>query len=229
MEHSEPLPVPDDLLTGPFARERREMLQCHLWARDVRNARVLRAMARVPREAFIAPELRAKAYADCPLSIGLGQTISQPYIVARMSELAEVMPGTRALEIGFGSGYQTAVLLELGAEVWGLELEKTLAAAAAERLARLGYARYHLRAGDGHGGWPEAAPFNVILVAAAATELPPRLLEQLAPAGRLVAPVGQGDEQELVRVRSEAGGLTREEICGVRFVPLRSPEQAPWD
>lgn len=220
-----PAPNLPDLstLTGPHAAARREMVEMHLLARGLSDARIVRAMLSVPREAFVDATQRATAYADSPLPIGRGQTISQPYIVARMSELAEVTPGTRVLEIGFGSGYQTALLLTLGAEVWGLELEPELARQARQRLNVLGFdaARCHLRVGDGFAGWPEAAPFGVILLAAAPEALPEALLEQLAPGGRLVGPAGRLEEQVLYRLRRTPEGVRREEIMPVRFVPMR--------
>ncbi|MFQ5779001.1 MAG: protein-L-isoaspartate(D-aspartate) O-methyltransferase, partial [Terriglobia bacterium] len=160
-------------------------------ARDpVRDPRVLDAMRRVPRHEFVSPESRSLAYGDYPLSIGLGQTISQPYIVAKMTELLKPQPDDRVLEVGTGSGYQAAVLAELVKEVYTIEIVAPLAAQARRRLERLGYKNIHTRTGDGYLGWPGAAPFDSIIVTAAATHLPPPLLEQLKPGGRLVIPAG---------------------------------------
>jgi protein-L-isoaspartate(D-aspartate) O-methyltransferase len=207
------------------AARRARMVDEQIAARGVRDARVLAAMRRVPREAFVPEGVRDQAYADHPLPIGSGQTISQPYIVAVMTELAHVGPRSRVLEVGTGSGYQAAVLASVAGEVWSVEIVPALAARAAATLARLGYDRVHVRQGDGHRGWPDAAPFDAIIVAAAAPSVPPALLRQLAPGGRLVIPVGGEDAQALeVHVR-EADGVRVERVLPVRFVPLTgSPE-----
>ncbi|HMM77952.1 MAG TPA: protein-L-isoaspartate(D-aspartate) O-methyltransferase [Gammaproteobacteria bacterium] len=182
---------------------------------------VREALRRVPREAFVREGDTPWAYVNRPLSIGHGQTISQPFIVALMSDLLEVAPGDRVLEIGTGSGYQAAVLAELGARVWTIEIVAALAASARERLARLGYESVTVRAGDGNLGWPEEAPFDGIIVTAAGA-VPPALIEQLAPGGRLVIPVGStgGDQQLTVITRKEGGSLEQEAKLPVRFVPL---------
>ncbi|MGE3775291.1 MAG: protein-L-isoaspartate(D-aspartate) O-methyltransferase, partial [Gammaproteobacteria bacterium] len=161
------------------------------------------------------------AYVNRPLAIGHGQTISQPFIVALMSDLLEVVPGARVLEIGTGSGYQAAVLAELGARVWTIEIVPALAASARERLARLGYEQVTVRAGDGNLGWPEEAPFDGIIVTAAGP-VPPALLEQLAPGGRLVIPIGStgGEQQLTVITRQDDGSFEHESKLPVRFVPL---------
>jgi protein-L-isoaspartate(D-aspartate) O-methyltransferase len=187
-------------------------------ARDVRDPRVIAAMHVVPRHQLAPPAVRDRAYQDGPMLLDHGQTISQPYVVAAMTEAAEVGPGARVLEIGTGSGYQTAVLCALGAEVWSVEIVEPLARAAAAALARLGYTP-HLRIGDGRAGWPEAAPFDAIVVTAAPAELPPALVAQLAPGGRLVIPVGTA-KQELCVVRAVEGGVAIERLFPVRFVPL---------
>jgi protein-L-isoaspartate(D-aspartate) O-methyltransferase len=163
-------------------------------------------------------KVRARAYADRPLSIGKGQTISQPYIVALMSELLDLAEGERVLEVGTGSGYQAAVLAELGVEVYSIEIVEPLARRAAEDLKRLGYP-VHLRTGDGYRGWPEAAPFDGIIVTAAPDHVPEPLVEQLALGGRLVIPVGSFS-QELVVLRKEEDGLHRQSVIDVRFVPM---------
>jgi protein-L-isoaspartate(D-aspartate) O-methyltransferase len=176
-------------------------------------------MRKIPRHEFVPLAQRALAYRDGPLPIGHDQTISQPYIVAVMSELARLKPGDRVLEIGTGSGYQAAVLAELGAEVYSIELIPELASEAAETLQRLGYAKVHARQGDGYAGWPSAAPFEAILVTAAPPSVPPRLLEQLAPGGRLVIPVGDYFQELQVHTRGDEG-IEVESIFPVRFVPM---------
>ncbi len=182
---------------------------------------VRHAMGKVPREDFVDAEDADQAYVNRPLSIGHGQTISQPYIVALMTDLLEVEPGDRVLEIGTGSGYQAAVLGELGAEVYTIEIVAPLGEQARARLAGMGYDRIHVRVGDGNLGWPEAAPFDGIIVTAAGP-IPPALVEQLAPEGRLVMPVGvSGGDQELVVItRKPDGTLHQASKLPVRFVPL---------
>lgn len=192
----------------------------------IRDPRVLAAFARVPRVAFVPQALRADAEADRPLDIGHGQTISQPFIVAAMTEALALGGEERVLEVGTGSGYQTAILCELlqpPAVVRSIEILPELAARAARVLGALGYGNVELRVGDGAAGWPSAAPFDAIVVAAAPPTVPPALLEQLAPGGRLVIPVGAGpDEQELQLWRKDAGtgALERRVLMPVRFVPL---------
>ena len=186
------------------------------------GAAVLDAMRAVPREAFVAAADRALAYENRPLSIGHGQTISQPFIVALMTALLDVEPGARVLEIGTGCGYQTAVLCALGAHVHSVEIVAPLATAAAARLAALGYAQATVRAGDGHAGWPEEAPFDGIIVTAAAPSIPPALVVQLKPGGCLVIPVGPaGATQRLTRVGKRADGSSdTKTVLPVAFVPL---------
>lgn len=202
---------------------RAAMVRDHLEARGLRDARVLAALGRVPRECFVPLELREAAYGDHPLPIGLGQTISQPYIVAFMAEALRLAGDERVLEIGSGSGYAAAVLAELVPEVWGIELEPALLQRAQGILAELGLGeRIHLRGGDGSGGWPEAAPFGAILVSCAAERLPRGLAAQLVEGGRLLFPEGPADgPQELVRITRHGGRLDRETLLPVRFVPLR--------
>ena len=203
--------------------QRARMVVDQLEARDVRDPRVLTAMAAVPRHAFVPSDLRAHAYEDGPLPIGSGQTISQPYVVAAMTELAQLRPGARVLEIGTGCGYQTAVLAELTPEVYSIEIVPELAARAADTLGRLGYHHVHLRHGDGYAGWPEAAPFDAILVTAAPPTVPATLLHQLAIGGRMVIPVGvEHQELELI-VRTAVDRWTERTIFPVRFVPMTHP------
>jgi protein-L-isoaspartate(D-aspartate) O-methyltransferase len=186
------------------------------------NARVLDAMRRVHRHEFVPPELAFRAYENRPLPIGSGQTISQPYIVALMTDLARVRKGDRVLEVGTGSGYQAAVLAEMGATVHTIEIVPALAATAKERLARLGYGAIDVRAGDGYEGIESAAPFDAIVVTAGAPHVPPALVRQLKPGGRMVIPVGEPMSiQQLTVIEKRADGLidTRE-VIPVRFVPL---------
>jgi len=189
----------------------------------VRNTDVLRAMRATPRQEFVPFESRILAYSDRALSIGFGATISQPYIVGLMTELLAAEPESRVLEIGTGSGYQAAVLSQLARHVYTVELQPDLARAAAARLTRLGYGNVSVREGDGAQGWPEEAPFDRVIVTAAAPEIPPALFEQLRPGGRLVAPVGEGDQdQELVVIeKSGTGELSKRSVIPVRFIPLR--------
>lgn len=183
---------------------------------------VLAALARVPRHEFVSSALRSNAYDNRPLPIGHGQTISQPYIVAVMTDLLKVKSGDRVLEIGTGSGYQAAVLAELGVKVWSIEIVKVLADESAERLRRLGYAGVTTKFGDGYHGWPEHGPFEGIIVTAAASHVPPPLLAQLKSGGRMVIPVGavfQTQQLMLVEKRAD-GALTTRQMMPVRFVPL---------
>lgn len=202
------------------AQKRARMVEEQLRSRGIRDARVLAAMARVPREAFIASEDAANAYGDFPLPIGTGQTISQPYIVAAMVEALELRPEDRVLEVGAGTGYQAAILGELAAEVWTIERHPELAGKAREILQRLGYANVHVVHGDGSLGLPERAPFNKILVAAAAPRIPEALVSQLADGGRLVVPIGTRLEQqvEVIRKLGNQISVTEHDLC--RFVPL---------
>jgi protein-L-isoaspartate(D-aspartate) O-methyltransferase len=199
------------------ARER--MVREQIAARGVTDASVLAAMRKVPRHEFVPAEVRSRAYEDSPLSIGSDQTISQPYIVAIMTDLVEVGPRSRVLEVGTGSGYQAAVLAEAAGEIHTIEIVEPLARRAGETLERLGYGRVHVRHGDGYRGWPEAAPFDAIVVTAAAPMVPPALLEQLADGGRLVMPVGDRDQRLEVHRRT-GKRIEVKTIFPVRFVPL---------
>jgi protein-L-isoaspartate(D-aspartate) O-methyltransferase len=191
--------------------------------RGIRDLRVLAAMARLNRSDFLPQGLQAQAGEDTALPIGHGQTISQPFVVAYMTDALGLVPGERVLEVGTGSGYQAAVLLGMGANVYSIERVPELMELANARLRRIpgSASRLHLRVGDGYGGWPEEAPFDAILVTAAAARVPPALLQQLAQGGRLIAPVGADDEaQRLVLVRQGPAGLEQEWLLPVRFVPL---------
>ncbi|HKF85663.1 MAG TPA: protein-L-isoaspartate(D-aspartate) O-methyltransferase [Candidatus Limnocylindrales bacterium] len=207
---------------------RTRMVEAQLRGRDIKDPRVLAAMAAVPREAFVPEEERPEAYQDAPLPIGAGQTISQPYMVARMTELLELVPDARVLDIGTGSGYQAAVLAELGCRVTSIEREADLAASAAERLARLGYGDLvEVRTGDGTLGAPDGAPWDGIVVAAGAPAVPDPLREQLGERRRLVIPVGTRREQQLIVVERH-GSEWREWSDGpCVFVPLIG--EAGWD
>lgn len=186
------------------------------------DPRVMQAIARVPRHRLVPAAEQGRAYDDRPLSIGLGQTISQPFIVALMTDLLDVKPGDRVLEVGTGSGYQAAVLAELGARVYSIEIIEALGREAAARLSQLGYTGVATRIGDGYRGWPEHAPFDSIIVTAAASDVPPALIEQLAPGGKLVIPLGErSGVQTLYVIQKKAeGALDRRAVLAVRFVPL---------
>jgi protein-L-isoaspartate(D-aspartate) O-methyltransferase len=199
---------------------RGEMVERQLRKRGIRDERVLAAMLRVPRHEFIPAEVAGDAYSDRPLPIGHGQTISQPFMVAAMAEALELSGGERVLEIGSGSGYQAAVLSLLAREVHTVEMHEELAVASRERLRRLGYANVHVHLGDGTLGWLDEAPFEAIVVTAAAPEIPPPLLAQLAEGGRLIVPVGTADEQRLLRVEKRDNTLSTRPLHHCRFVPL---------
>ena len=204
-----------------FERERAAMVAEQLAARDITNPRVLEAMGRVPRHRFVLRGYEADAYEDRALPINKGQTISQPYIVALMTQLADPKRGDRVLDIGTGSGYQAAVLADMGAKVWSIEIVPELAEEAAARLRDLNYDAVEVRAGDGYRGWPEHAPFAAIILAAAAPKIPQPLLDQLAPGGRLVLPVGDDPGQELMLItRKPDGTFDRQTIAPVAFVPM---------
>jgi protein-L-isoaspartate(D-aspartate) O-methyltransferase len=205
-----------------FAAERRRMVKEQLSSSGygITNARVLAAMGKVPRHEFVPAELRHRAYADGPLPIGFDQTISQPYIVAFMTEQLDPQPADRVLEIGTGSGYQAAVLAELAGEVYTIEIVDVLAQRAGADLKRLGYTNIQVRAGDGYRGWPEAAPFDVIIVTCAPEKVPPPLVEQLKDGGRMIIPVGPMGDQELVLLRKQGEQLEKHAVLPVRFVPM---------
>ena len=196
------------------------MVEEQLRRRGIRDERVLSAFERVPRHVFAGGEDLLRCYGDHPLPIGCGQTISQPYVVAYMLEVAGLRQGDRVLESGAGCGYQTALLAELAHEVRALEYHERLGVAAGDRLRRLGYDNVDLRVGDGCLGWPDGGVFDVVIGSAAAPRIPDALLEQLAPEGRLIMPLGAGLDQQLVLVRRRSSGLEQLTLLPVRFVPL---------
>jgi len=202
---------------------RAAMVHEQLLARGIHNGRVLAVMEKVPRHEFVPADMIRWAYSDTPLPIGNGQTISQPYIVAFMTEAVDPQPHQRVLEIGTGSGYQAAVLAELVAEVYSIEIVKELAEQAQKRLERLGYRNVQVRTGDGYQGWPEKAPFDAILVTCGADHVPPPLLEQLKPGGRLVIPVGRDNDLQWLTVveKDDHGNIRTRDVLPVRFVPMR--------
>jgi protein-L-isoaspartate(D-aspartate) O-methyltransferase len=209
-----------------FGGERMAMVDRQLRARGIRDERLLDAFAAIPREQFVDPELASAAYADGPLPIGFGQTISQPYIVALMLEAASINAAAKVLEVGAGSGYAAAILGRLARFVIAVERVPQLAAAARDRLARLGFDNVEVVEGDGTLGWPAAAPFDAILAAACGRNVPQSLIAQVAPGGRLVMPVGdRGGAQQLIKLTKAANGsITQETLGGVRFVPLIGAE-----
>jgi protein-L-isoaspartate(D-aspartate) O-methyltransferase len=203
-------------------RKAREQLVQQLRRDGIRDSATLAAMGAVPRHEFVPPEYRVVAYEDTPLPIGSDQTISQPAVVALMTELIRPGPGLRVLEVGTGSGYQAAVLAQAGCAVWTIEIFAGLARDAGQRLKRLGYSRVQVRHGDGYLGWPAESPFDAILVTAAADSIPPALIDQLGPGGRLVMPVGDPDtEQDLILLEKDSlSRVASRRIIPVRFVPL---------
>lgn len=203
------------------AARRKVMVDTQIAARGISDPRVLDAMRTIPRHEFVPSRLRAAAYDDNPLPIGHGQTISQPFIVAFMTEALRPAPGERILEIGTGSGYQAAVLSPLVKEVFTIEIVEPLASRAAGDLARLGYENVHVKAGDGWQGWPEKAPFDAIIVTCAPDQIPSALVDQLREGGRMVIPVGpEGGVQELVLLTKRGGKVERTGLLPVRFVPM---------
>jgi protein-L-isoaspartate(D-aspartate) O-methyltransferase len=213
------LPAADD---AGFAAARRRMVEQQLAGpgRSLTNARVLAVMGRVPRHEFVPKNFRAQAYDDHPLPIGNGQTISQPFIVAFMTEKLDPKPTEQILEIGTGSGYQAAVLSELASHVYTIEIIEPLARRAEADLKRLGYTNVAVRVGDGSQGWPEAAPFDAIIVTCAPYHVPQPLVDQLKEGGRMIIPLGPAGNQELVVLQKQGGRVERRAILPVRFVPM---------
>jgi len=216
--------MPSQKVTDPFAEEREKMVRDQIETRGVRNHAVLQAMRKVPRHLFIPENYRAHAYADMPLPIGEAKTISQPYIVAYMTEALKLRPSDRVLEIGTGSGYQAAILAELAKEVYSIEILPELAQRAQELLNLLGYSNVYIKIGDGYLGWPEKAPFDAIILTAAPPAIPPPLFDQLAKGGRLIAPVGT-DFQQLILLKKTKEGFQRQNLLPVRFVPMTGHAQ----
>ena len=206
----------------PFATARQQMVTEQIAGpgRNITNSHVLSAMRKVPRHEFVPAWVRSQSYLDCPLPIGHDQTISQPFIVAFMTEQLDPKPADKVLEIGTGSGYQAAVLAELVAKVYTVEIIEDLSRRAAADLKRLGYTNVFVRAGDGYKGWPEAAPFDAIIVTCAPENIPSPLVEQLKDGGRMIIPVGPTWNQELVLLRKHGGKLERHAVLPVRFVPV---------
>jgi protein-L-isoaspartate(D-aspartate) O-methyltransferase len=211
-----------------FTGERYQMVQQQLKARGVSDPRVLAAMNKVRRDEFVPPNLKGSSYTDQPLPIGYSQTISQPYIVAFMTEQVRPSPKDRILEIGAGSGYQAAILAELAGEVYTIEIIEPLAKTAEATLQRLGYKNVHVKAGDGYKGWPEHAPFDAVIVTCAPDHVPQPLIDQLKEGGRMIIPVGGGlGFQQLYLLEKKNGKLQRRAVLPVRFVPMTGEAQKP--
>src|SRR5882724_6764950 len=208
------------LIDADLAAQRQRMVEQHLKARGIKDERVLAAMAKVPREEFIPVDARSDAYEDGPLPIGYDQTISQPYVVAFMTEQLRSKRSDRVLEIGSGSGYQAAILGELVAEVYTIEIVEPLAKSAEATLQRLNYKNVHVKAGDGYRGWPEHAPFDAIIVTCAPDHVPQQLTVQLKDGGRMVIPVGERFAQQLYLLEKKDGQLKESATLPVRFVPM---------
>jgi protein-L-isoaspartate(D-aspartate) O-methyltransferase len=217
-------------VSDPYARQRRQMVAEQLAGRDISDRRVLDAMEMVPRHLFVPLPYRNQAYEDYPLPIGDDQTISQPYIVALMTQSLALQGGEKVLEIGTGSGYQAAVLAELKARVFTIEINPQLAEKAAETLRRVGCGDVRVKSGDGFFGWPEEAPFDGIIVTCASPRIPPPLIEQLKEGGRLILPLGDVHPYQVLTLVTKSGGkfVTRE-ISGVRFVPMTGEAQKKKD
>jgi protein-L-isoaspartate(D-aspartate) O-methyltransferase len=210
-----------------FAAARARMVAEQIRARGITNSGVLQAMGEVPRHELVAEAMRSEAYSDQPLPIGHGQTISQPYVVAFMTEQLAPKRTDRVLEIGTGSGYQAAVLSRLVDQVYSIEIVKELAERAAADLARLNYTNVHVRAGDGYKGWPEAAPFDAVIVTCAPEDVPRPLVDQLKEGGRMIIPVGDSLQQELILITKSGGELRRQAVLPVRFVPMTGESRKP--
>lgn len=209
-----------------YAKKRKLMVEEQLRTRDITDRRVLDAMAKVPRHLFIDPRLRAEAYEDYPLPIAEGQTISQPYIVALMTQCLELRGREKVLEVGTGSGYQAAVLATLADRVYTIEINEALARDAAETLRRLNYDRVEVKAGDGFFGWKERAPFDAIIVTCAARQVPPPLFQQLQEGGRLILPLGDTNEVQVLTLVTKVRGQPKTKVVtGVRFVPMTGEDK----
>jgi protein-L-isoaspartate(D-aspartate) O-methyltransferase len=219
-EAKPPVSAPD------LAAQRETMVREQILDRGITDPATLEAMRTVPRHDFLPLRLRSEAYMDYPLPIGHGQTISQPYIVAFMTEAIRPQPGEKILEIGSGSGYQAAVLAEMGADVYTIEIVEPLAEMSGQTLQRLGYKNAHVLHGDGYRGWPEHAPFDAIIVTCAPDKIPAPLVEQLRDGGRMIIPVGSGMNQELVLLRKTGDKIEQKSVLPVRFVPMTGGAQS---
>jgi protein-L-isoaspartate(D-aspartate) O-methyltransferase len=208
-----------------YAAQRERMVKEQMVMRGITAERVLAAMGKVPREEFVPEHLRASSYADQPLPIGYDQTISQPFIVAFMTEELQPQPQDRVLEIGTGSGYQAAILAELVAEVYSIEIIEPLAKTAEATLQRLGYKNVHVKIGDGYKGWPEHAPFDAVIVTCAPDHIPQALVDQTKEGGRIIIPVGPAGDQELYLLEKQNGALRQKAVTPVRFVPMTGEAQ----
>jgi protein-L-isoaspartate(D-aspartate) O-methyltransferase len=211
--------------TGDLAAQREAMVGQQIAGRGISDPATLEAMRAVPRHEFLPLRLRSEAYMDYPLPIGHGQTISQPFIVAFMTEAIRPQPGEKILEIGAGSGYQAAILAHMGADVYTIEIVEPLAKMARLTLERLGYKNARVKYGDGFHGWPGHAPFDAIIVTCAPDKIPPALVEQLRDGGRMIIPVGGGMNQELVLLRKEGDKIEKQSVLPVRFVPMTGEAQ----
>lgn len=212
----------------PYLKKRIEMVEKQIIARGVKNEKVIEAMKKVPRHLFVPEEYRHLAYNDGPLPIGYDQTISQPYIVAYMTEVLDLKGNEKVLEIGTGSGYQAAILGEICKEVYTIEIVEELANRAKKILEDLGYKNIFIKIGDGYKGWPEKAPFDAIIVTCSPTNIPKPLIEQLAENGRMIIPVGEWYNQQLVLLRKKNGKMVRENLIPVRFVPMVNERKKPY-
>jgi protein-L-isoaspartate(D-aspartate) O-methyltransferase len=213
----EPTPAPEKI--DPYRKDRQMMIEKQIRQRGVKDPRVLAAMEKVPRHQFVPEDLESRAYEDNPLPIGEGQTISQPYIVAFMTEKMNLEGDEKVLEIGTGSGYQAAILGQLAREVYTIEIVPSLGRSAREKLEKMGYDNIHVRIGDGYKGWPEAAPFDAIMLTAAPDHVPQPLVDQLAENGRMILPVGDAF-QNLRIIRKKKGKVHSQDVMAVRFVPM---------
>ncbi len=221
-----PIPLALSSEDPSLVEARKRMVERDLKGRDIKDPKVLEVMGRVPRHLFVEPSLKSQAYADHPLPIGEGQTISQPYIVALMTQILRIQPGERVLEIGTGSGYQAAVLAELTDQVYTMEIREILTKQAAERLKELGYDKVRVKYGDGYFGWEEAAPFDAIIVTCAANHIPPPLIKQLKEGGRLIIPLGSTTYfQTLTLLTKKMGKPDIQHLLGVAFVPMTGEAQ----
>ncbi|MBN2411036.1 protein-L-isoaspartate(D-aspartate) O-methyltransferase [candidate division KSB1 bacterium] len=220
MNKKEKQTLTDNNTTDTFYEKRYQMVENQIKARNVTDKRVLEAMLKVPRHKFVPDRYKKNAYNDNPLSIGFDQTISQPFIVAYMTEALVLTGDERVLEIGTGSGYQAAVLCELAKEVYSIEIVEPLCLHAKKLLAELNYTNFNGRCGDGYAGWPEAAPFDAIIVTAAPDHIPQALVNQLKPGGRMILPVGESFQKLVLILKNEDGSIRKKDLIAVRFVPM---------